>query len=77
MAGVTVYTFNEFGNGGSHGRSGMSDEHAKTLLESETAAAELRLGRTRVPHSDEYLGDGFKVGSGDDPSYAVIVIDNF
>ena len=77
MAGVTVYTFSESGSSSSRGRSGMNDEHAKTLLESETAAAELRLGRTRVPHSDEYLGDGFKVGSGDDPSYAVIVIDKF
>ena len=75
MAGVTVYTFHEFGAGDSHSRSGMSEERARELLETETVAAEKFLGRTRVPYSDEYLGDGFKVGSGDDPSYSVVVID--
>lgn len=75
MASVAVHTFSEIDRPYIRSRYGIDDELARELLETETAAAEKRLGRTRVPYSDEYLGHGFKVGSGDDPTYAVIVIE--
>ena len=74
MHTVTVYRFNEFGSSMASHREVSEDDRA-AVLEEAVAESERQLGRTRVPYDDEYIGAGFKVGSGDDANYHVITCD--
>lgn len=70
---VTIYTLEEFGRVSSHAIE-VSEAEADAMLEAQTLASERRLGRTRVPHTEPSVGIGFKVGSGDDPVYELVLL---
>lgn len=75
MPSVTVYTLTEFGECSSRGRE-VTAEEAGAVMEAETSSAEHILGRARQPYRSD-LGEGYQVGTGDDASYAIVVLGRF
>lgn len=76
MPSVNIYRFSELGGSTSRGID-VSDAEADARLEAETAASEQRIGRTRVPYTEPHVGTGYKVGSGDDPVYELVLLERF